>query len=126
MLDRNRKIKAAPERWQETTATSDVVITCEERCYDAVIDGKSRHSRFSVSFLRELLLTCPVSSLSSSIDMLNRGGELNRPVHVINVEIKDNHEEALIAGRALLDLCTAVSPSVSSSYDMSAPLLIGS
>jgi len=29
-------------------------------------------------------------------------------VHVINVEIKDNHEEALIAGKALLDLCAAV------------------
>ena len=40
---------------------------------------------------------------------------MNRPVHVINVEIRDNHEEALIAGRAMLDLCTAVSPSLAPS-----------
>lgn len=98
MLNRNRGVKRNPERWQDWQVGMprlehvkdmgsegleggfvDVAITCEERCWDAVID-----------------------------DLLNRGSPLNRPVHVINVDIRDNHEEAAIGGKGILDLADSL------------------
>jgi len=39
MLDRNRRIKPKPERFQECREHFDVIITCEERVYDQVVEG---------------------------------------------------------------------------------------
>ncbi|KTW26767.1 hypothetical protein T552_02768 [Pneumocystis carinii B80] len=82
MLDRNRKIKNSPERWQDNRDIFDIVITCEERCFDTVCE-----------------------------DLINRGQLMNRIVHVINVDIKDNHEEAVIGGQAILKLINAFASS---------------
>ncbi|KAL4910912.1 hypothetical protein BDW74DRAFT_3877 [Aspergillus multicolor] len=98
MLDRNRNIKYGPERFQDWVpglprvdhvskgdkgalgtegGVVDVIITCEERCWDAVVD-----------------------------DLMNKGSALNKPVHVINVHIKDNIGDALVGGEAILELAT--------------------
>ncbi|CAO3586288.1 unnamed protein product [Absidia cylindrospora] len=90
MLDRNRNIKDAPQRWQEATGLYDVIITCEERCFDAVME-----------------------------DIYNRGQIYNARTHVINVEIKDNHDEATLGGQAILELATMVEQSSDIDTDIS-------
>lgn len=75
MLDRNRRIKTAPERFQACSEEFDVIITCEERVYDQVVE-----------FLE------------------NRESRSNVPVHIINVEITDNHDEAVAGAFLISDL----------------------
>lgn len=79
MLDRNRKTKPKPERFQEANQMFDVIITCEERCFDIVVD-----------------------------DIMSKSGVENRPVFVVNVDIKDNHEDATVGARSILMLAEMV------------------
>lgn len=41
MLDRNKRIKLKPERFQNCKDRFDLVITCEERVYDQVVEGEA-------------------------------------------------------------------------------------
>ena len=67
MLDRNRMIKPGPERFQDCSQQFDVIVTAEERVYDQVLEHFGQSE-----------------------------GEVGEPVHVINVDIQDNQEEATI------------------------------
>ncbi|CAN8015402.1 unnamed protein product [Ixodes persulcatus] len=42
MLDRNRRIKSSPERFQNCYDKFDVIFTVEERVYDQVVEGEVR------------------------------------------------------------------------------------
>lgn len=79
MLDRNRRIKPRPERFQLSKDKFDILVTCEERVYDQVIE-------------------C----------MESRTPEDNQPVHLINIDIQDNHEEATVGSFLICELVTVV------------------
>jgi len=75
MLDRNRRIKKFPEKFQTCTDRFDIIITAEERVYDQVIEF-----------------------------MESREPVHNQPVHVINMDIQDNHEEATLGAFLICDM----------------------
>ena len=80
MLDRNRRIKSHPERFQSNRDKFDVIFTAEERVYDQVVE-----------------------------DLTSRTPTDNSPVHVINIDIQDNHEEATVGAFKFLELATLLS-----------------
>merc|ERR1739842_224240 len=80
MLDRNRRIKKGPQRLQDTKRKYDIIFTAEERVYDQVLEHFSSDA-------------CSVT---------------NQPVHVINLDIQDNHEEATIGAFMMLEISQAL------------------
>ncbi|XP_003127550.1 RNA polymerase II subunit A C-terminal domain phosphatase SSU72 [Sus scrofa] len=79
MLDRNKRIKPRPERFQNCKDLFDLILTCEERVYDQVVE-----------------------------DLNSREQETCQPVHVINVDIQDNHEEATLGAFLICELCQCI------------------
>lgn len=100
MTLRNMNIKKSPERWPyfnqpmqklpeaehpgfKGELDFEIVITCEERCFDSVIEDFLARNYFNPN-------------------------ELDRKVHVFNVEIRDDKENAHIGGQAILELANSL------------------
>lgn len=81
-LDRNRRIKTHPEKFQECDEKFDILITCEERVYDQVLEF-----------------------------MESKTPSDNSIVHVINIDIQDNLEEATIGAFLISDMCMQIAKS---------------
>ncbi|KAK5575020.1 hypothetical protein RB653_010275 [Dictyostelium firmibasis] len=82
MLERNISVKLAPEKWQEEQQTKfEIVYTFDQRVYDAVIED---------------LLQRDVSST------------LLQPVHIINLQVKDTHEEAVGGAQHALEITSII------------------
>uniref|UniRef100_A0A4X2L9R0 RNA polymerase II subunit A C-terminal domain phosphatase SSU72 n=1 Tax=Vombatus ursinus TaxID=29139 RepID=A0A4X2L9R0_VOMUR len=79
MLDRNKRIKPGPERFQNCNDPFDLILTCEERVYDQVVEYLN-----------------------------SREQETCQPVHVINVDIKDDQEEAILGAFLICELCQGI------------------
>ncbi len=56
MLDRNRRIKTRPERFQEFKEQFDVIFTVEERIFDQLIEGFKNFNRIFKFFSSEYLI----------------------------------------------------------------------
>uniref|UniRef100_A0A1L8DGL7 RNA polymerase II subunit A C-terminal domain phosphatase SSU72 n=1 Tax=Nyssomyia neivai TaxID=330878 RepID=A0A1L8DGL7_9DIPT len=82
MLDRNKRIKTATEKFQLCTDRFDIIVTAEERVYDQVIEY-----------------------------MESKMPIYNQPVHVINIDIQDNHEDATIGAFLVCDMITQMTQS---------------
>ncbi|KAN0018777.1 hypothetical protein ACTFIU_008710 [Dictyostelium citrinum] len=82
MLERNISVKLAPEKWQEEQQSKfEIVYTFDQRVYDAVIED---------------LLQRDVSST------------LLQPVHIINLQVKDTHEEAVGGAQHALEITAII------------------
>lgn len=102
MLDRNRRIKEKPERFQDSRERFDVIFTVEERIFDQVMEGKNilRYvQRIKQIILRYFL---------SIIDLESRDKRTNEIVHVINIDVIDNPEDATLGAFMLCELAQKV------------------
>ena len=80
MLERNAKIKRAPEQWREARERADLVLTFEERIFDAVLED---------------FLTARAPSAFA-------------PAYIVNLETRDTHADAGVVAKVAAELVEAM------------------
>jgi len=80
IMERNRRIKSGPEQFQQCKEEFDIILTVEEKVYDQTLEYFSE-----------------------------REAEKETPVHVINMNVVDNPEDATIGAFLLCELAQNLS-----------------
>ncbi|XBW36702.1 hypothetical protein QEN19_002277 [Hanseniaspora menglaensis] len=79
MLNRNIKLKEAPENWQSQETSkllhNEVIISCDEKCYELILE-----------------------------DCFKRGRRYEKPLLVLNLDVEDFHANSVDAGKSILRL----------------------
>jgi RNA polymerase II subunit A C-terminal domain phosphatase SSU72 len=92
LLERNAGIKAAPQRFQDRQfIDDDLIVTCEERCFDIVSEDLLQRSSSASSQGMDSW-----HAYTNGERVLEREG---KPVHVVNFDIVDSPEEATVGSR---------------------------
>uniref|UniRef100_A0A7E4VD02 RNA polymerase II subunit A C-terminal domain phosphatase SSU72 n=1 Tax=Panagrellus redivivus TaxID=6233 RepID=A0A7E4VD02_PANRE len=89
MLERNRQIKLHPQKFQRCEKEYDIIICLEERVYDQVLD-----------FLE------------------NRVSQTSERVHVINIDVVDNPQDATVGAVLVANLCQKLEESADVDAEM--------
>ena len=88
LLDRNRRIKKCPERFQDVENYDfDIVFCCEERVFDQAME--------------HLFHIASEKAMVQDEDTHN--------LHLINIKITDNHEDAILGSDCIAQLATEFS-----------------
>ena len=59
--------------------------------------------------LNTLVFSIDIKLLAFQSDLESRGAQSYSPVHVINLDIQDNHEEATLGAFLICEMCQTVS-----------------
>jgi RNA polymerase II subunit A C-terminal domain phosphatase SSU72 len=100
MLDRDRKLKFCPQRWQDETRKFDIVVR------DFVLQKSVTDWLCMVIDLQKKQFEDAVQNLSS---ISSHKPKRKRATHVVNVETVDNHRAAKVGSQYALKLLEMVS-----------------
>jgi hypothetical protein len=102
MLDRDRKVKFFPQRWQDESKRFDVVVCFEQRVYELVLDGETSEEFWSFLKFRlgiDLQKRQFEDVMDNMSSFANHKPRKKQATHVVNIETVDNHRAAKVGSQ---------------------------
>jgi len=133
MLDRNRRMKLKPDRFQACADRFDLVLTVEEHVYELVLEDL--HARQCDALRRHALMASRAESenVRSRRSVSGNGSETIwntkrnevRVTHVVNMDVQDNHDDATLGAFLICDLVRLLA-NAASQLDAEVDSILGS